>query len=142
MILPLDVDEYARFKVVLNHARHPAFVGRTMFGVNARSGGAHVLVVDGVDVGVALVQTRRNVLTVLSVIRAAQGCGHGGVLLDYLMPNWIRATSDAVAYFLARGYSRLTFETIGRKLTTVLLVRSSLLELSGRLVASRTKSAD
>lgn len=125
--------EYRRFKQVLNAARHPTFVGRDTFDNIAREGGAFVFCRDGEDIAVALVKTRHSVLTALSVAKGAQGSGVGTFAVDFLRPNWVRATAAAVAFFERLGYQAVGAPRVGRSLTTQVMVRSSLLQLAGRV---------
>jgi GNAT superfamily N-acetyltransferase len=101
----LGVDDYDRAKTVLNRAKHPSFVGRELYYRCATAGTCTIAVLDGVDVGVALVT--KDKLQAMSVITAAQGRGVGAQLLARVKPRWVNAIAEKAPWFEARGYRRV-----------------------------------
>lgn len=134
-ILTIRSCEYRRFKRILNRAGHPTFIGRSSFETNAREGGAVVLTDTNkrVDVAAALMKTRTHTLMALSVIKSYQGMGIGGLLIDYMMPHWVRALESKIGYFEKLGYVSVGEMKIGRSLNTQIMVRSNLLLVAGRV---------
>jgi hypothetical protein len=106
--ISLGPDDYDRAKKVLNLAKHPGFVGRAGFVGReqyyrcATHGTCTIAVVDGKDVGVALIAKEK--LQALSVIIKAQGMGIGAALVDRMKPRWVNCIGERVAWFEKRGY--------------------------------------
>ena len=123
--------DYDRVKSVMSKARHPTFIGREQVQRIADNGGAIVWVMDGVDVAVSLVDTRRSVLLALSVVR--QGEGIGGRVLEYIRPNWARVVESKVPWFERHGYERVGRITQGKTLRTQVMVRRGLRSLGERV---------
>lgn len=127
--------DYDRTKRVLNKARHPAFVGREQLTRWADNGGVIVWTMDGDDVAVSIVDTKRSVLMALSVVR--QGEGIGARIIDYIRPNWARVVSGKVSWFERRGYECVGRPTKGATLETQLMVRKGLRALGSRVALLR-----
>ena len=108
----LGAGDYDRAKSVLNKANHPGFVGRELFYRCATTGKACVAVLDGKDVGVALIVKER--LQALSVAVAAQGSGVGQALMRRLQPRWVNAIEERVGFFERLGYKRFGSPKIGQ----------------------------
>lgn len=123
--------DYSRAKRLLNRARHPAFVGREQFSKSATNGGALIWLLDGEDVAVSLVDTRRSVLIALSVARPGEGIGSR--IVEYVRPNWARVVGEKVTWFEARGYARVGQPTKGRTLWTQIMMRRGLSALGERV---------
>lgn len=123
--------DYNRVKRVLNAAKHPTFIGRQQVAHVADNGGALVWCIDGEDVAVSLVDTRRSVLMALSVARPAQGIGSR--VMAYIRPNWARVIESKVSWFEKNGYERVGKPTKGRTLWTQIMVRKGLRALGQRI---------
>jgi GNAT superfamily N-acetyltransferase len=129
------VADYGRVKTLLNRGRHPTFIGREMISRAAHNGGVLLFVLDDKDVAASVMNVRTNALTVLCVDPSLRGRGFGSEVLRFLKPNWVRALESAVPWFEARGYRAVGDWKQGRSLRTRVLVRETLLSLSGRLRA-------
>ena len=130
-------DEYSRVKRLLNVGKHPTFIGRNMVERWAKNGGLLLFCWGDQDVGVMLVNPRKNVLMVMNVLPAHRGHGLGAAMLNYAMPNWVRAVESAVPFFLAHGYTSVGALKRGRALNTRVMVRAKLMTLAGRVARVR-----
>lgn len=134
LIQSVTVD-YARFKRVLNRARHPTFIGRGQFQNNSNDGGAIVWVLmdetSQRDVAASLVDVKRSCLIALSV--AEPGMGLGAKIMEYLRPNWARVISTKVEWFERRGFKCVGRPMKSRALTTQIMVRNDLKSLGSRV---------
>jgi len=110
---PLSPDAYDRAKKVFDRAKHPGFVGRELFFRCATRGKAVLAVVDGVDVGVALI-SEADKLQALSVIVKAQGAGIGAAIVRHLRPKYVSALGEKTAWFERLGYRASGAPRIGR----------------------------
>lgn len=112
----LGPGDYERAKTVLNKAKHPGFVGRELFFRCATTGTCTIAVLDGADVGVALVASQK--LQALSVVSSAQGDGIGARLIDRVQPRWASVIGDRVEWFKRRGYVEVGPPKVSQKGTT------------------------
>lgn len=108
----LVAGDYDRAKKVFNAARHPGFVGRELFFRCSTTGRSVVAVMDGVDVGVALVA--RGKLQAMSVVAKAQGGGVGGRLLAHVHPRFASVIAERVEWFKKRGYKTVGSPSVGQ----------------------------
>lgn len=117
----LGPGDYDRAKKILNRARHPGFVGRELFYRCATTGICCVAVVNGDDLGVALVAKQK--LQALSVVREAQGGGIGKALITRTAPQWVNAIMERVPWFEKRGYVCVGAPRVGQsgKMATQLM---------------------
>jgi GNAT superfamily N-acetyltransferase len=111
----LSPDVYDRAKSVLNKAKHPGFVGRELFFRCATRGKAVVAVLDGIDVGVALI-SEADKLQALSVIVKAQGKGIGAALVRHLSPKYVSALGEKTDWFARLGYQAKGSPRVGKDL--------------------------
>lgn len=121
----LGLDDYDRAKRILNAARHPGYVGREMFQRAVTTGNATVAMIDGVDLGIAIIA--KGKLCALSVILKAQGRGIGAALLARTRPRFITAIMDKVRWFEKQGYRSVGAPSVGAngKHATQLLERET-----------------
>lgn len=112
----LGPGDYDRAKTVLNRAKHPGFVGRDLYSRCATAGTCTIAVLDGADVGVALVVSQK--LQALSVVSSAQGAGVGARLIDRIQPRWASVIGDRVEWFKRRGYREVGSPKVGQKGST------------------------
>lgn len=131
--------EYARFKAVLNAARHPAFIGKLMFASAAAQGGALVYRMDGEDAAVSLSNVRSGILNVLSVDRKYQGRGFGQWIVGYLMPPAVRAIESAEGFFRRQGFVPV-FRTQGHRHVVVVMVSERVRRFARTWKATRQKA--
>jgi GNAT superfamily N-acetyltransferase len=136
----LGPDEYDRAKAVLNKAKHPGFVGRELFFRCATSGVCCLAVVDGQDMGVALIAKGR--LQALSIIAAAQGKGVGSALMQRLKPEWVQSIAARVSFFEKLGYKAFGPAKIGQngKHATQLMQRGEMPEGEVKSVSVPTET--
>lgn len=125
--------EYARAKAILNVGKHPTFIGRSLYAVSTRNGGATFFTVNGRDAAVALVQTRTNCLLVLCVVPAFRGRGLGQAIVAYLQCNFARVIDSAVPFFERCGFVSIGRAKMGKRWKTQVMCRRSLIELAGRV---------
>ena len=125
--------EYARAKAILNVGKHPTFIGRSLYAVSTRNGGATFFTVDGGDAAVALVQPRTNCLLVLCVVPAFRGRGLGQGIVAYLQCNFARVIDSAVPFFERCGYLSIGEPKMGKRWKTQVMCLKSLTELAGRV---------
>lgn len=78
----------------------------------AKQGRACVAVLDGKDVGVALVV--KDKLLALSVAVSAQGRGVGPALMAHLRPQWVSAIAEKVGFFAKLGYTPVGAAAVGK----------------------------
>lgn len=108
----LGANDYERAKSVLNKAKHPGFVGRELFFRCATTGVACVAILDGADVGLAMIAKAK--LQALSVITSAQGRGVGPALMTRLQPQWVSAIGERVGFFEKLGYQSVGAPKVGQ----------------------------
>lgn len=125
--------DYSAFKRVLDRGKHPAFIGRDSFTRNSTNGGALFYELDGEAVAVSLINPHYGILLALNVSEAHRGHGLGGAIVNFLVPNFVRALEDKAAWFEARGYRRISTIKRGIRLNTQLMARSALFTLAGKL---------
>ena len=113
--------------------RNDAVVGRDLIGRAALQGGLQFAEHQGRDVGVTVINPRTGVLQVLSIILSHQGHGLGSAMVNYLMPNIVRALSTVVPFFERLGYQCVGEPIQGKSLLTQVMVRARLFEIAGRL---------
>lgn len=128
--------DYERFKEALNRGRHPTFVGRDTVNRQIDNGGLLFFVFGGMDVAVSLVQVKNNSLLVLNVHPAHRSHGLGGAVVKFLKCNWVRATEQAVPFFVRHGYKSIGAIKQGRTLRTQVMVRENLITMAGRVSAA------
>jgi len=126
-------DDYTLFNKALNRGRHPTFIGREMYRRFSRNGGAIFLIYQEDVIAVALVNPRNSCLMVLNVNPNHRDHGLGSFMIGYLMCNFARVITSAVPFFEKNGYKKLGVPFQGRKLQTWVMVRESLIELSGKM---------
>jgi len=127
------LNEYDAFKKILNAGRHPTFIGREMYGRNCQNGGALFYDLDGKSIAVSLINPHFGILLVMNVRPEHRSHGLGNAILDFLMPNFIRAVEDKVDWFEKRGYRSIGDLKRGRSLNTQVLARSALFDLAGKI---------
>ena len=125
--------EYSRAKAILNVGRHPTFIGKSLYSLTARNGGAVFVTIDGRDVAVALVQPRTNCLLVLCVVPAFRGCGLGQGIVAYLQCSFARVIETAVPFFERCGFVSIGRAKMGKRWKTQVMCRRSLIDLAGRV---------
>lgn len=125
--------EYARFKTLLNRCRHPSYIGPEFYARCARNGGCFFATLDGVDLAVALINPRRGVFNVLSVLPAHRAHGLGSALVHWCRAPLIRSTQQAATFAERFGYSRVAAVQTGRVLEVQMLVDSNVRGLAGRI---------
>lgn len=125
--------EYRRCKTLLNDARHPTFVGRQLVERHAVNGGLLFFRYDGSDVGVTVINVRKNVLLVLAVDPRHRGHGLASAMVRFIQANWVRSTETTAGFFERLGYVRIGRLKRGRTLNTQMLVRGNLIGLAGRV---------
>jgi len=135
-------EDYKIFKDILNKGKHPVFIGRDMYANNARNGGAQLYEYEDEIVAVSLVNPHYGILLVLNVAPEHRGHGMGEAVLNYLMPNYIRALESKIEYFRKRGYVCIGEMKKGRSLNTQVMARSNLFQLAGRLRKIYQSSSD
>lgn len=104
-----------------------------MVARNALNGGLWFATTGRSDAAVALVDPKYSTLLVLNVRPQLRGMRIGEYLVRYLVPNYVRALESAEGFFVRLGYVRVGEPMMGRRLTTVILVRDDLLRLAGRV---------
>lgn len=119
--------EYRRAKKIFDHAKFPTFMGRETITRAAREGGLLFFTFNGEDVGVIV-----NALA-SAVEPAHQGHGLGSAMIRYHRPNFLRSTEEFVAFHERLGYTAIGEAKQGRKFKTWVMVRSDLINLSGRI---------
>ena len=135
-------NEYDAFKKILNAGKHPTFIGREMYGRNCQNGGALFYDLDGKPIATSLINPHYGILLVLNIKPEHRSHGLGNAILNFLIPNFIRAVENKVEWFEKRGYRRIGQMKQGRTLKTQVMARSALFDLAGRvsrLFSSRIK---
>ena len=125
--------ESVLFKKLLNHGRHPTFIGPSMIQTSARNGGMCFAVFSGQIVAVALVNPRYSQLNVLNVMPEHRGHGIGKAFVNYLACNFARVVENKVSFFESCGYVRIGEMKHGRTLRTQTMARKNLFQLAGRM---------
>lgn len=125
--------DYNPAKKLLNQGRHPAFIGRSTFDRCARDGGALFVVLDDIDVAVALINAKNSTLLALNIHPQHRSHGLGRALMSYLRPNFARVIDDKVDWFASVGYLAIGEMKQGRRRGTQIMVRAELRELTGRI---------
>jgi GNAT superfamily N-acetyltransferase len=126
-------EEYSIFKKVLNVGRHPAFIGKKTMQRNANNGGALFYIFENKIIAVSLINPHYGILLVLNVIPEHRGHGLGEAILNFLMPNFIRAIDYKISYFEKRGYRKIGDPKQGRRFKTQIMARTNLFSLCGKL---------
>jgi GNAT superfamily N-acetyltransferase len=126
-------EAYGAFKKVLNIGKHPTFIGRSTFERASNNGGALFYEFDGEIVAVTLINPHYGILLVMNVVPKHRGHGLGEAILNFLMPNFIRALDSKVEWFEKRGYKKIGKPKQGRRFQTQLMARQNLFNLAGRL---------
>jgi len=129
-------DEYPRAKKLFDAGRHPTFIGPDMVARHASTGGLLFATWEGADVAVALMNVRRSVLLVLTVVPACQGYGLGDAIVRYVAPIWVRVIEANVPWFERRGFEAVGALKQGRTLRTQIMVHSDVRRLAGRVAES------
>lgn len=127
------MNEYDAFKKILNVGKHPAFIGREMYRNNCRNGGALFYDLDGKPIAVSLINPHYGILLVMNVRPEHRSHGLGGAIVNFLMPNFIRAVESKVNWFEKRGYCPVGRLKRGLSLNTQVMARSALFGLAGRV---------
>ena len=127
------IDEYKRVKKMLNLGKHPTFIGQNLFYGAALNGGAFIFQLNSQDIAVSLVNTRKNILLVLNVLPKYRSLGVGKWILNFIKPNFARVLETTIPYFEKNGYIAIGVLKSGRSLNTQIMVKSNLIDLSGRL---------
>lgn len=127
-------EDYAGFKRELDRGKHPTFIGKKMFERYAMNGGAIRFVSeDGACVAVVLINPRNSCLQALNVSPRFRGSGIGSEIMDYLIPNWVRAIDSKKEWFQRLGYKQVGQPKQGRQLKTWIMVREKLITLAGNI---------
>lgn len=126
--------DYKRAKRILDRGKHPTFIGRDLVIGHARNGGLLIFRFQDVDVAVAVVNTSVNSLLVLNVVPEHRSHGLGKVLIQFLKPTWVRSIDSAILFFNKVGYVSVGSMKKGRRFGTQIMVKRSLLTLSGRVI--------
>lgn len=125
--------EYARAKAILNVGKHPTFIGRSLYAVSTRNGGATFFTVNGRDAAVALVQPRTNCLLVLCIVPPLRRYGLGQAIVAYLQTSFARVIETAVPFFERCGFVSIGRAKMGKRWKTQVMCRRSLIDLAGRV---------
>lgn len=126
-------DDYKAFKRILDLGRHPAFIGRQTMMRNAVNGGALFYDVLGEAVAVSLINPHFGILLALNVAKEHRGHGLGRAIVQFLVPNFVRAIEDKVPFFERLGYVRVGKLKRGISLNTQVMARAALFDLAGKL---------
>ena len=105
-------NEYRRAKAILNHGKHPTFIGRSLYATCARNGGVCFFRVGSTDAAVAMIGMRTNCLLVLCVEPHFRRLGLGAAALAYLQCSFARVVESAVPWFERQGF--ISIGEIGR----------------------------
>lgn len=124
---------YREFKHILDLGRHPAFIGRDTMQNNARNGGALFYDFHGAPVAVSLINPRYGILLALNVRPEHRAHGLGAAIVNFLMPNFVRALESKVPWFEKLGYVSVGKLKRGIRLNTQVMARGALFTLAGRL---------
>ena len=125
--------EYPAFKKILDAGRHPAFIGKSTMMRNSNNGGALFYDLDGEAIAVSLINPHYGILLCLNVRKEHRGHGLGAAIVNFLMPNFVRALEDKVGWFEKLSYKRIGTLKLGISLNTQIMARSALFELVGKL---------
>ena len=101
---------------------------------NAGNGGALFYELDGAPVAVSLINPHHGILLALNVLPDHRAHGLGGAIVEFLVPNFVRALESKVAWFERRGYRAVGKLKRGITLNTQLMARAALFDLAGKLV--------
>jgi N-acetylglutamate synthase-like GNAT family acetyltransferase len=104
-----------------------------MFKRIARNGGALFYEFDGEIVAISLINPRYGILNALNVSPTHREHGLGSAILNFLIPNFVRAIESKVSWFEKRGYRKIGKLKKGVSLNTQVMARSALFELAGNL---------
>lgn len=125
--------DYPAWKKLLDLGRHPAFIGRTTMSRNAANGGALFYLVHQRPVAVSLVNPHFGILLALNVLPHHRSHGLGTAIVQFLMPNFVRAIETKVPYFQKLGYRPIGPLKRGISLNTQIMARAALFDLAGKL---------
>lgn len=119
-------NEYGRAKRILDKGKHPAFVGRNTIISHARNGGLFFAVCEEKDIGIVVLNPKKNNLLVLNILPEYRGKGIGKFLVDYFKSNFARVIETKVDFFTKRGYVPLGKPKKGKKYLTYIMIRESI----------------
>jgi GNAT superfamily N-acetyltransferase len=125
--------DYAPWKKILDAGRHPAFIGKDTMMSNATNGGALFYELDGFAVAVSLINPHYGILLALNVRPEHRSHGLGAAIVNFLVPNFVRAIESKVEWFERLGYKRIGKLKRGISLNTQLMARAALFSLAGNL---------
>jgi GNAT superfamily N-acetyltransferase len=125
--------DYVLFKKLLNIGRHPTFIGQQTMCRNAKNGGALFYEFENEIVAVSLINPHYGILLVLNVAPKHRGHGLGEAILNFLMPNFVRAIDNKVGWFEKRGYKKIGTPKKGLRYETQVMAREKLFTLAGKL---------
>lgn len=125
---------------MLDIGKHPAFIGSDTMTKNALNGGALFYDWNGAPIAVSLINPHYGILLALNVVPTHRAHGLGRAIVQFLMPNFIRAIESKVTYFERLGYRAVGKLKRGISLNTQLMARAALFSLAGKL--AKAWSAD
>jgi GNAT superfamily N-acetyltransferase len=125
--------DYPAFKKLLNAGSHPAFIGKNTMMRNSINGGALFYDLDGEAVAVSLINPHYGILLCLNVRKEHRGHGLGAAIVNFLMPNFVRALENKAPWFESLGYRRIGDLKRGIRLNTQVMARAALFDLAGKL---------
>lgn len=125
--------DYKSFKRILDIGKHPAFIGKDTMMRHADNGGALFFEFESDPIAVSLTNPHHGVLLALNVIPAHRSHGLGCSIINYLMPNFVRALESRIGLFEKMGYISVGKSKKGICLNTQLMARKALFGLAGRL---------
>jgi GNAT superfamily N-acetyltransferase len=126
-------EDYPEWKKLLDAGKHPAFIGRDSMQRNAENGGALLYDLDGRSVAASLVNPHLGILLALNVRKEHRGHGLGASIVNFLMPNFVRAIESKVEWFEGIGYKCVGELKWGISLNTQVMARAALFDLAGKL---------
>ncbi len=132
-------EQYPQFKKLLDQGRHPAFIGKDTFHKNAKNGGALFYELDGAAVAVSLINPHLGILLALNVRTEHRAHGLGAAIVNFLMPNFVRALESKVPWFEKLGYRSVGKLKRGVTLNTQVMARAALFDLAGKLAQAWSK---
>lgn len=121
---------------MLDTGNHPAFIGEQCFQRNAENGGCLFYLLRDQPIAITIINPRKGILLAMNVHPDHRGHGLGGVILQFIIPNFVRALDSKVEWFEKRGYRRIGLPKKGITLKTQLLAREALFHLAGNLRAA------
>jgi len=97
------------------------------------NGGALMYQFENEAVAVSLINPHYGVLLALNVIPRHRQHGLGAAIVNFLVPNFVRAIESKVSWFERLGYKRIGKLKRGISLNTQLMARAALFDLAGKL---------